>query len=277
MPHAGSALINGEFGRALDIADRGLQYGDGVFTTLTVVRSAPLFLREHLARLRRDADHLGLTGPDDATLAREVEKLVAGTSEAVVKIVLTRGSGGRGYRVPQSAPCTRIVSLHPYPALPPDAAREGVAVRLCALRLAVQPRLAGVKHLNRLEQVLARAEWDHEHIREGLLQDAEGHVVEGVMSNLFLVKGGVLRTPLLDRCGVSGVMRGVVMRLAAEMDLSLAETRISLDEVYDADELFLTNSVIGIWPVNRFEQLAYSVGPLTRLLFERLQARIEGK
>ncbi|QSA97395.1 aminodeoxychorismate lyase [Methylococcus sp. EFPC2] len=277
MPHAGSVLINGFPERTVDIADRGFQYGDGIFTTLAVSRGLPLFLSEHLERLQRDAVRLGMESPDPELLAGEVARLAVGVSAGVIKIILTRGSGGRGYRVPVPAQTTRVVSLHPYPAIPSSRDSVGIAVRLCRLRLAVQPRLAGVKHLNRLEQVLARAEWEDETILEGLLLDVDGHVVEGVMSNLFVVKDGVVRTPLLDRCGVSGVMRGVVIRLATALHVPVAETRLGLEEIYDADELFLTNSVTRIRPIGRFESRDYRPGPLTGRLIAQLDAHIESE
>lgn len=270
-------LINGRPDRRVDVADRGFQYGDGVFTTVAVVRGIPVFLRYHLERLDRDAGKLGFPVLDRAVLAEEVKRMASAEARAVVKVMLTRGCGGRGYRPPQMPEITRVISLHPAPDDPTDRFEQGVTVRLCRWRLAIQPDLAGIKHLNRLEQVMARSEWDDGSIREGLLRDSEGHVVEGVLSNVFLVRQGRLLTPLLDRCGVSGVMRTVVMGLAAELGMSVDETRITVDELLQADEIFLTNSVIGIWPVGRFEQRTLSVGPWTRQLMARLNRMVDNE
>lgn len=269
-----SALINGEPARCVDFSDRGLHYGDGVFTTLAVRQGLPLLLDRHLARLQADAGRLGLPFPGRQVLADEIRQLCAASTDAVLKLILTRGTGGRGYRCPENTTGTRILSVHPKPDYPPDLAVAGVRARLCGLRLGINPRLAGVKHLNRLEQIMARAEWADDSIREGLLLDYEGFLVEGVMSNVFLLRQGRLRTPLLDRCGVAGVMRGWVLELAQDLGLVAEEARILPSELDDAEELFLTNSVIGIWPVCELEGRRFPIGPLAKLLAGQIDAAI---
>jgi 4-amino-4-deoxychorismate lyase len=242
---------------AISPMDRGLAYGDGVFRTLAVSGGKPEFWRRHMAKLAADCAALGIAAPDAALLAAAARMLLKAGAQAVLKIIVTRGVGGRGYKPPDAAAPTRIVLRAPWPAYAPDMATVGVALRLCETRLGLQPRLAGVKHLNRLEQVLARAEWSDPAIAEGLMQDSDGRVVEGVMSNLFVVKGGEVATPDLTRCGVAGVMRGLLLESARVADLALSEVR-------GADELFLTNSLIGLWPVRQFDGRAYAVGPVTR-------------
>jgi 4-amino-4-deoxychorismate lyase len=259
-----TVLVNGEPTPFVDAADRGFQYGDGVFTTLPVRQGTPLFLAEHLARLERDCRRLFLPVPERAALVREALALCAARPDGVLKIQLTRGVGGRGYRCPEPALGARVLSVHPPPDYPEGLGEEGVEVRVCRARLGINPLLAGLKHTNRLEQILARAEWPPGDIREGLMLDTEGHVTEGTMSNLFLVKDGAARTPKLDLCGVAGVMRGLVMAGLGELGLAVEECRIFLDEVRSADELFLTNSVIGLWPVRRLEGRDFAVGPVTR-------------
>ncbi|MFM8332004.1 MAG: aminodeoxychorismate lyase [Candidatus Methylumidiphilus sp.] len=269
---ASPVLVNGVATRNVDAADRGLHYGDGVFTTLPVRLGVPLFLNRHLARLQADAARLGIPFPEHSLLAAEASSLAARHPHSVLKILLTRGVGGRGYRCPTDCAGTRVLSAHPPPDYPETIKKAGARVRLCGLRLGLNPHLAGVKHLNRLEQVLARAEWDDDGIREGLLLDYEGFLVEGVMSNVFVVQGGRLRTPLLDRCGVAGVMRGLVLDLAREMGTAEEVCRLSVEDVFQADEVFLTNSVIGLWPVSQLEDQAFAVGPLTRLLAQGIEA-----
>lgn len=271
-----AALINGKPARCVDVADRGLHYGDGVFTTLAVRGGVPLFWERHLARLQADANRLGLPFPGGQVLTEEARQLCPPHIDAVLKIILTRGVGGRGYRRAENTAGTRIVSPHPQPDYPPDLAEKGVRARLCGLRLGLNPRLAGIKHLNRLEQVLARAEWDDDSIREGLLLDYEGFLVEGVMSNVFLVQEGRLRTPLLDRCGVAGVMRGLVVQFARDLGLAVEEARILPAELDATDELFLTNSVIGLWPVCELDGKRFPVGPVARRLVGRIDEAIAG-
>lgn len=260
-----TALVNGEPNAQIPISDRGFQYGDGVFTTLRVARGVPLFLDAHLSRLEGDSARLRLPFPGRETLAHETQLLCQERPDAVLKILLTRGSGGRGYLPPEPATGTRVLSSHPLPEYPAELQTHGVEVRLCQTRLGINPSLAGLKHLNRLEQVLARAEWPPGDIREGLMLDAEGQAVEGTMSNVFLAQEGRLVTPLLDRCGVAGVMRGLVMAAFAGQGQPAEERRVGVEEIRTADEVFLTNSVIGIWPVRRFEGRDYPVGPFTQM------------
>lgn len=267
-----SVLINGDSTRCLDFADRGLQYGDGIFSTVSVRNGIPLFLSRHLARLQTDALSLSIPFPDIRVLTDEAYRLCAHHPESVLKIMLTRGMGGRGYRFIEQGKATRILCSHPKPDYPEEIWKKGVKARVCDLRLGINPRLAGIKHLNRLEQVLARAEWIDDDISEGLLMDHEGFLVEGVMSNVFLAREGFLRTPLLDRCGVAGVMRGLVLEAARELGLTVEESRLRLDEAIGADELFLTNSVIGVWPVRALDDKQFPVGEITRLLAERIHA-----
>ena len=258
--------VNGHPADTINLMDRGFQYGDGVFTTLRVAAGAPLFLGHHLDRLRRDAGRLAIPAVGTGVLLEDIRLLLRNQPEGVLKIQITRGQGGRGYRLPDVVAPTRVVALHPPPLFPAGNRLDGVAVRYCRTRLGMNPDLAGIKHMNRLEQVLARAEWFSSAIAEGLMRDAEGYVVEGTMSNLFMVKQGQLFTPLLDRCGVSGVMRALLLAGAGELGLRVTETRLACAPLEGADELFLSNSVIGIWPVRRLEQQDFSVGPVTREL-----------
>lgn len=265
-----TTLINGVETRSIDCADRGFQYGDGLFTTMRVSGGKPLLLNLHLDRLEADAARLLISFPGRSVLVSEIRHMAERVGDGVVKVILTRGIGGRGYRPPVSSQGTRVLSGHPLPEYPAHTSRQGVKVRFCQARLSANPLLAGIKHLNRLEQVLARAEWDDDEIREGLMSDPDGFIVEGVMSNLFLGTGGRLLTPCLDRCGVRGVMRTLVMRLAASEGLAVEEGRFTSDEVLGADELFLTNSVIGLWPIRQLQDRSFPVGPLTRWMASRV-------
>ncbi len=238
-------LVNGEQREHVSVSNRGLAYGDGVFTTVKVIQQRPQLWAAHRRRLARDCAKLALTF-DAAALEREAAGLCAEMSSlAVLKIILTRGEGERGYR-PPAGDAVRILQAAPLTPPPSAYLERGVAVTVCKLRLSDTPALAGVKHLNRLEQVLARAEWGDEY-QEGLMLDADGHVVEGTMSNLFVVRGDELLTPMLDRCGVAGVMRE---RIIAGAD-RVRETRLRLDDLYRAEGVFICNAVIDAWPVAR--------------------------
>lgn len=189
-----------------------------------------------------------------------------------VKIIVTRGAGRRGYAYDAGSAATRVVIADTPPRYPRSYSEQGISVVLCRLRLGVQPRLAGIKHLNRLENVLARAEWSGAEIAEGILRDAEGRVVCGTMTNLFIVRDGELLTPSLDRCGVAGVTRDRIIDAAAREGMPCHTTELSWDAVLAAEEVLLVNSLAGIWPVCAIEGYtrARAPGPVTRRLQDAL-------
>jgi 4-amino-4-deoxychorismate lyase len=254
-------FVNGRPCATLGAADRGLAYGDGLFETVRFVGvDAPLWQR-HMARLAEGCARLALPPPDVEMLLAEARATRAGLDAAVVRITCTRGEGPRGYAPPAAPSPTRIVAAFPLPSSSAQDYRDGIRVRNCALRLAVQPRLAGIKHLNRLEQVLARAEWNDPAIHEGLLLDADGRVISATMANLFAVLDGVLVTPRLDRCGVAGVARAEILATQAVREVDLTPERLAA-----ASELFLSSSVRGILPVRAWDDRCYAIGPVTRAL-----------
>ncbi len=256
----------------LPVADRGLQYGDGLFETLALRNGEPLLWARHIQRLEDGCRRLGLPAPEAGLLRGEVAQIAGTDVRSVAKIILTRGAAGRGYRPDVSANATRIVQCLPWPTHPDDAAKVGVAVRWCATRLARQPRLAGMKHLNRLEQVLARAEWQDDYA-EGLMCDMDGLVIEGTRTNLFVVcADGTVVTPDLSQSGVAGVMRAQVLESATAMGMRCVVRAVTADMVESARELFLTNSLIGIWPIRRIEAKHYVVGPISQTLQAALHA-----
>ncbi|MDZ7663042.1 aminodeoxychorismate lyase [Thiohalophilus sp.] len=264
--------INGIDSRQLEITDRACQYGDGLFETLAVRNGKVEFLEAHLQRLAQGAQRLGIPLPDSARWRVDIRALLVGRQQAVLKLMLTRGPGGRGYRAPAEPAANRIVMLHPWPVHPIEYAEQGVRLRFCRTRLAVQPQLAGIKHLNRLEQILARREWEDETIQEGLMLDTRDRVIEGTMSNLFWLKGDTLHTPDLSACGVQGIMRQQIIDLAPTLGLDMQigdTTRQALDET---DGLFLTNSVIGLWPVRQLEDRVFDPSPRIKQLQDKLDA-----
>lgn len=272
-----TTLVNGLAVDCLSTQDRGLLYGDGLFETIAVQNGTPRHWTRHLDRLQDGCARLGIAPPDAAVLESEAASLCRGAVRAVLKLIVTRGRGGRGYRPDPEAPATRIVQLHPYPSWPAENARDGVRVRICRLRLGCNPLLAGIKHLNRLEQVLARAEWDDPTISEGLMLDASGHLIEGTMSNVFLVRDGVLQAPDLVRCGVAGITRALTLQLARQASIATAVRDITVDELdgEGTEEIFLCNSLIGIWPVIRVADRPYPVGNMTRFLQACLRDHVD--
>ena len=260
---AGTVLVDGELRDSIAASDRGLAFGDGVFRTLRVQGGRPLNWARHHERLASDCRLLRLPVPESAQLLHELGRVAPG--DAIAKILVTRGASGRGYAPGAGTRATRIVMAFPPPSHPSQRAESGVRVRRCGLLLSEQPRLAGAKTLNRLENVLARAEWDDDSIHEGLLCDAADRVVEGTMSNVFVVRNGAVATPRLERCGVAGAQRSRVLALLAQSGIACEETDIPYAGLAAADEVFLTNSVIGAWPVASLETRTWVPGPVTRL------------
>jgi 4-amino-4-deoxychorismate lyase len=249
-------LINGKAGNLISIRDRGLLYGDGVFRTLRAAGGQALHWPLHYSKLQHDCAALGIDCPGYARLSDELDGLLAEHPDAVFKIIVTRGLSDRGYAPAPFASPSHLWDVFPMPDYPENYALQGVELALCELRLSHQPRLAGIKHLNRLENVLAAAELagPGDSVAEGLLLDADEKVIEGTRSNVFLISGDRLITPDLSRCGVAGVTRDRVLACAGGIGMAVEVRDIGLYEVFAADEVFLSNSVFGIWPVSRFGQ-----------------------
>ncbi len=242
-------LVNGVAADSVAATDRGLAYGDGVFRTLLWRRGRPRWWPQQYRKLEHDCRALAITCPAEAVLVEELARAATDSGDSVVKIIVTRGSGSRGYAPPQKISPTRIVMTASLPEYPMEFARSGIKAHLCRMRFSSQPRLAGVKHLNRLENVLARAEWSDPEVPEGLVLDEHGHIVGGTMTNLFIVEDGSLVTPALLRCGVAGVTRARVMEAARELGMVCREEPVTQARLLDAQEALLVNSVIGVWQI----------------------------
>lgn len=237
---------------ALSPHDRGLAYGDGVFETMRVHDGLVPWWPAHASRLNEGAQRLRIALPDHDWLTGQVHALATRRRQGVLKLVLTRGCGGRGYAPPPAMPATLFLSLH---ALPAPAPATGLRLRWCQTRLALQPLLAGIKHCNRLEQVLARAEWDDPGIDDGLLCDSEGQVVCATAGNVFARIAGRWITPPVQRCGVAGRLREWLL---THVDDS-AVAPVMPTDIENAEALFIGNAVRGILPVTRLGERVYPV------------------
>ena len=247
-------LINGLPSQQIAADDRGFQYGDGLFETALLVNGRVRFIDDHCQRLFSGCTRLGIAPPDRATLLREIAQVTANVDRGVLKIIVTRGAGGRGYRPSSVMSSNRVVALHPFNPAPRGALR----LRWCDIRLGRNARLAGIKHLNRLEQVLAQSEWREGEIDEGLMLDTEGEVVCATSANVFAVREGALVTPDLRFCGVQGVMRAQVIKAAAKLKLALSEEPLWPHDLEMASEVFITNAVRGIRSVASLDSLRWS-------------------
>lgn len=264
------AWINGQPATSIDVADRGLAYGDGLFETIKVSQGRAALLGRHLERLQEGCQRL-MIPCEMQLLRRELDDYMQLIGNGVCKLIVTRGMGQRGYALPQQSVVQRILQASSFPQWPAAYAEQGIALFSCQLRLSQQPKLAGLKHLNRLEQVLARAEWSDSTYAEGALLDEQERVVDGVFSNLFIVQNQRLLTPDLRRCGVAGVMRAELLARAQAAGIEVQVKDIPRSEMLQADEIFTANSLYGIWPVRNYAGRCWAVGKTTRRLQQMIK------
>jgi 4-amino-4-deoxychorismate lyase len=265
----GRRLVNGSESAGVAADDRGLQYGDGLFETMAAADGRIRHLDLHMARLEEGCRRLQMPMPSAGLLEEECARALEGLGAGTVKLIVTRGPGPRGYRPPAEPAVTRIVtSSAPKPRgdqLPP------LTVRMCTTRLGLNPSLAGLKHLNRLEQVMACAEWDEPEIGEGLMLSNDGRLISATAANVFVVAEGRLITPDIRDCGVAGVMRHVVLAAAADLGLQVSIEDVRPDILDSCDEVFVTNAVVCIRPVGELTGgRRWPVGEVTRALTDRV-------
>ena len=269
-------LLNGSSAREVSPFDRGLHFGDGLFETIACRRGRPRFLTLHLERLRLGCERLGIETGGLPDIQTEVRALASEVDNAIIKVILTRGTAlARGYQASGREKATRITFRYAWPKETATESQVGIRVRTAQLRLGENPALAGLKTCNRLEQVLARREWKDPGIAESLLFSSSGRLVSGTMSNVFVVEGSRLRTPRLDLCGVAGVMRRVVLREAGRAGIPVQEDVLGVDDLRQAEELFLTNARMGAWPVRELDGRPLEPGPVTRRMQQILAPLLE--
>jgi 4-amino-4-deoxychorismate lyase len=268
--------VDGQPGTQLSVLDRGLHFGDGLFETIACRNARPRFLELHLQRLAEGCARLGIRYEDFPALAAQVREMAAAQPRGIIKLILTRGSAtARGYGAHGDERAHTVLLQYPWPPEDPQLWQHGVAVRTAQGRMGENPLLAGLKHLNRLEQVLIRGEWTDPSIYEALVFGSSGWLVSGTMSNVFLVTEGRIMTPALTRAGVRGVMRHVVMREAQRAGLDVVEATLDATALAAAAEIFLTNARIGIWPVRALDGRVRTVGPVTRRLQQWLRPLLD--
>ncbi|NOT64950.1 MAG: aminodeoxychorismate lyase [Methylotenera sp.] len=256
MSRTHTYLINGDLTQIISPLDRGFAYGDGVFRTMVVRGGLPVDWPLHYQKLVADCAAIGIVCPSAELLMSDFLQLfsiedIDSNQLEVAKIIITRGEGERGYKPPAVTSPTRVVIKTAISKFPPEYNTTGVHLHLCETRLAMQAKLAGVKHLNRLENVLARMEWRDEDIFDGLMLDQQSNVIECTMSNVFARFDNVFITPDLSQCGVAGVTRQRIMGLASVVNLTVEIAPLSLSRLLHADEIIICNSLYGALQVTK--------------------------
>ncbi len=271
MAHTHSYLINGSINASISPFDRGFAYGDGVFRTMKMVDGLPENWPLHYQKLVADCAAINIVCPSAELLMSDLQQLFSpiGLPEdllAIAKIIITRGEGSRGYTPPAITAPMRVVTKSAMPQYPEIRFSEGVSLTVCETRLASQAKLAGIKHLNRLENVLARMEWTDAHITngiaDGIMLDSADHVIECTSANIFARFGDTLMTPSLHQCGVAGITRQRIIDLAYTLSLKAKIEVIDLPTLLSADEVIICNSLYGAWQVKSIQEKAIKIGVL---------------
>lgn len=251
------SMLNGIFNAPISVMDRGLAYGDGVFTTIAWRNGCIEFVTEHIQRLERDTAALAVQ-IDKELLANEVVDFInlleqEKIKEGVIKIILTRQATTRGYFSEKNTPANRLLIWQPLPENIRELQARGINLTVCKQRLS-KSNLAGVKHLNRLEQVLARQEWqtkiDSLVVHDGIMLDQNNKIVETTKANIFWRKGNVFYTPMLDISGITGIVRQKVIDILQSMSHRVELGHYDIEQVLEADEIFTTNCLMHVLPVN---------------------------
>jgi 4-amino-4-deoxychorismate lyase len=272
-PNLPITFINGEIVNSISVADRGLAYGDGLFETILISNGQPHLWSYHHARLLKGLNVLQIA-VETQRLRNDIDRVIENLPDSdnehyVLKLIITRGESGRGYQ-PTESRANIIITLSEF--FHQEDKYNGVATHLCKQKLPLDSAWAGLKTLNQLSYVLASLERKNKDFDEGILLSTEDHLIEATSRNIFLVNNEVLYTPKLNRAGVDGVLKTYLLdKIIPQLGFECIERDLNLDDLLHADEVFLTNSVTGIWPVLSFEvtegeKSQWPVGAITRSL-----------
>ena len=268
--------VNGKISKTIDVRDRSVQYGDGVFETIAVKEKLLRFWKEHYQRLNKGCKILKIKCPAEIFLKKEINKFLKKTKKKkfILKIIISRGIGGRGYNPPTNTKPARILGIYDWPNYPEINFTKGIIMDVCKTRISSQPFLSQIKHLNRLEQIIARSEWQSKTISESIMLDFNDNVIEGTMSNIFGVKKNIFYTPNIKFSGIEGIMRGVILKLLKKNKKKYMIKKIMLKELLKFDEVFVCNSIFGIWPVIKISKKKFSFGEKTKEIINFLSYKM---
>jgi 4-amino-4-deoxychorismate lyase len=244
-------IINGQFQDCIDVTERALQYGDGCFTTMAFTQGKLQLWSKHLARLQHNCQRLAINFNQWQALQDSALSLIAKAEyeSGVIKIIISRGKGGRGYSPLNVTEPSYILSCHVLPVHYASWQKQGISLGLSPIKLAMQPLLAGLKHLNRLEQVLVKQALDLTEFEDALVCDTSGNIVEASAANVFWLHKGQWFTPSLENSGVEGVMRNEVCELLSTLSQPVTETKQKFTVDFAAEEMFICNALMTIVPV----------------------------
>ncbi len=264
-------FINGVEKTELNVNDRGFQYGDGLFETIAYQQNKLQYIDAHFQRLREGCERLSIDCVDEALWLNDI-KQCALKAPSIIKLIVSRGVSARGYKCNNSNAVTRVTIASDMAEYPQEN-YHGINTIICKTPASINTALAGIKHLNRLENVLARQEWNDKNITEGFLFNHSGYLIEGTMSNVFCVKDNTLYTPELNLSGVAGIMRAQIIERAKKSKIKVCISNITEPMFLKMEAMFITNSLIGLWPVKQVDDTVFK----THEIVEFLQDEIQGK
>lgn len=260
--------LNGQLTDSVSLSDRSFQYGDGCFTTMLTIDGKIVHWAKHIQRIESCLNVLGIENPNWHTVEAWLTQAIHTKGKAGVKLHISRGEGGRGYSPTQVTSPNVTISAFQFPSHYEQWCCDGIELGICEPRLGLNPLLAGHKHNNRLEQVLLKADIERQGFSDGVALDYQDHVIETTMANIFWLRDGILYTPELSHAGVAGVMRRVIMSYAAEHSWQVVEGQFTLEQLLNADEVFISNSILGVAPIIAIGEQRFSIGKLTRTIQE---------
>jgi len=269
------SLINGEFSKHISVIDRGLSYGDGLFETMSwsYLEDEKVlgveFWERHIERIKLGCSITKIKLPPIKILTNYKEKILneclrKGIKNGVLKILITRGIGGRGYKFEKEIVPTVIFLSFPSKEINKKTLNTGVKLRFCEFPIFENSMLAGLKHLNRIDSVMARSEWEEDEFFDGVMLDNSESIIDGTMTNLFFSKNNVLYTPIIKKSGINGIMRQVVIDNANLFFKEVCEIEIKRKTISAFDEMFVTNSVIKILPVTHLSNKKFKITNATK-------------
>lgn len=261
-------LINGKKSLGLNPFDRGLAFGDGVFRTMKIQNGVPKYWKHHYEILSHDAKSIQIHIPSSRTLLNDVKKLFSEPGDFVGKFIVTRGVSERGYQFKKNIKCTRILLKNTFVPIRKKIVTEGVCLQVCKQTLSENSMLSGIKHLNRLENVLAKTELEEGNF-DGILLDNHGYVNECISSTIIMRVNDYLYLPIQNMSGVSGVTKRIILNNAGHMGYKVKTKKILLSELIKSDEVVITNSLIGAIPIRKIKnktwksfKLAYDINKI---------------
>lgn len=247
----------------ISTGDRGFNYGDGFFTTAKVLNGEVEHWPLHQQRLCECSERLLFGELDFTELKSAIAALIAEQVIGVLKIIVTRGEGGRGYGLPEQPKLKILLSLLPFPAGYPELPKRGITLGVSPIKLASQPLFAGLKTLNRLEQVMIKQAMQQQPYDDVVVCDYNGYVIETSAANIFAIKGGRIVSPQLQNCGIKGVY---LQSLCAKLPIEFID--ITLEQLQRMDAVFMCNSLMGVVPVTAIGDIQFQLAPSSLLLQE---------